>query len=95
MNDTISEYGLRRPAYADLITSLSQVLHEQELDVALSYAREEVRLSSTEPDNLTPPELLRLADALTRQRGLTSIVARSFSIRLTSYLQLETRPDHG
>lgn len=92
--DVIEHYQLERPTHEHLLASLSQVMAETDLEQALSSARRELQLGSASIEELSAPELLSLTEQLTRQRGLISIVARSFAIRLHSYVQLSGGEHH-
>ena len=92
--DVIEHYHFERPTHEHLLASLGQVLPEPEIEEVLFSARRELKLSSVSMEELSSPQLLSLTKELTRQRGLISIVARSFAIRLNSYVELSGGEHH-
>ena len=90
----IEHYNLERPTHEHLLASLEQVMPEPEIEQVLFSARRELKLGSLPMAELSSPQLLSLTEQLTRERGLISIVARSFAIRLNSYVELSGGERH-
>ena len=92
----VESHGLAQPTHEELRFSLGQVMSEPEVEATLSGAQRELRLSAMSFGELSDQQLLALTELLTRQRGLASIIARSFAIRLSSYEALnDSRRAHA
>lgn len=84
----IESHCLEQPTSRELVFSLGQILPEGEVDALLQRTQRDLELDRAKVDELDSIELLSVAEQLTRQRGLVSIIARSFAIRLNSYAAL-------
>jgi hypothetical protein len=96
----LDRYNLERPTADDLVGSLRTILGQSHAETAIGLAARDALSSATTLDELSPEQLLLIARALVRQRGLCAIIGRSFEIRLQSYLELATQHpevdrDHG
>lgn len=91
MNARIPDYDLDRPRAEELSESLAKILGPDEADTVISVALRELDMPKPKLTELPADALLHVARAITRQRGLPSVIARSFVIRLTSHMQLEGR----
>lgn len=89
----ISDYELDLPTAEHLRRSLEAVLGPSDVDTCLRMALREIAASGLDIDELPSERLLELALALTRQRGLVAVIARSFAIRLSTYLELAHRQE--
>lgn len=90
---TIQAYAFERPTHEGLLASLGQVMPMPQVESVVVRAQRELQLSGLELEQLEPRQLLRVAQHLTRERGLVSIVSRSFAIRLESHWEL-ARTEH-
>lgn len=90
---TTENHGLERPTAAELVDDLTMVLPENAVDSLLSRARCDLGLS-VRLDAIGSAEFLDLAHLLTRQRGVTALIARSSMTRLSSYSELAERTEH-
>lgn len=91
MTDLIPGYDLERPTVDDLVIALEQILGPNETQAALAIGLRELDSDTVKITDLSSGEVLELAYILTKQRGLISVLARSFAIRLHSFEQLLTR----
>lgn len=89
----IADYELDLPTAEHLRQSLEAVLGPSDADTCLRVAVREIGASGLELGELPSERLLELALALTRQRGLVAVIARSFAIRLSTYVELAHRPE--
>lgn len=85
----IESHGLQQPKVGELFDSLTMVLPRDEVDTVWRNACLELELSIERTGELDLRLLRELAERLTRQRGLVSIIARSFAIRIDSFSALE------
>jgi hypothetical protein len=91
MPDLIQDYDLERPTAADLVASLTQILGPLVTHALVTRALRELDADNRDLTDLSSAQTLMLANILIKERGLTSILARSFSIRLRTYEQLSSR----
>ncbi|KIG13014.1 hypothetical protein DB30_00788 [Enhygromyxa salina] len=89
MSHPIPDYDLDQPTSADLVGSLEQIMGPDQTRSAIDRALHALGAETDELTQLSSAELLDLANILIKERGLISVLARSFSIRLSSYLLLE------
>lgn len=88
MTPSLSHYDLNLPTGEDLESALSETLGEQACRSFLALAMRELDCAQLAVDELVPLQLLELCLALSRQRGLSAVIGRSFAIRLRSYMEL-------
>jgi hypothetical protein len=81
-----------QPTATDLRASLEEIVGAQEAKSAIARGMRELDTTAA-LDELTPVQLLDLALALARQRGLVAVIGRSFAIRMRAFLQLENTGD--
>ena len=86
--DLVPGYDLHRPTIHDLESTLTQVLGPREAQSHMSRAVHELELDHVDRHALSLDELLLISDRLTRERGLVSVLARSFWIRLSNWKHL-------
>jgi len=91
----INSHGLDEPTADDFLTSLSMVLPAADINAMVQRACLDLELPTDRLTALAPDQLRALVEHLTQQRGLASIVARSFIIRLDSYTALADRTQHA
>jgi hypothetical protein len=91
MPDRIHDYDLERPTATDLVASLTQILGPETTRGLLDRALRELGIKPDDLPDLSSAQTLMLAKILSKERGLPSILARSFSIRLRTYEQLSSR----
>ena len=84
----IHAYNLERPTASDLYVSLCDLVGQEDTTFAVNSALRQTQIRPEELEELESERLLQLAFALTRQRGLVSIVARSFVIRVQTFREL-------
>jgi hypothetical protein len=87
----IDRYDLERPTADSLVRSLQAVLGHPSAEAAIGLAVRDTHPPLEELDSASSEQLLGIARALIRQRGLCAIIGRSFEIRLISYLELAAR----
>ena len=85
MPEIIPDYELVRPTAADLVASLEQILGADAAHTAVTHALREMGSEAASIAELSSLETLEFATLLIKQRGIISVVARSFSIRAHSY----------
>lgn len=91
MTATTEPYALEQPTASDLVGSLCTIVGPGDGDAALGRALREIGATRDALERLELPELLQLALALTRQRGLVAVIGRSFSIRVRTFIELHTK----
>lgn len=101
VTQALEERDFTRPQASDLVDSLTTVLGSGAAQLALTRAVREAKLRSEigaelqeQLAHLDLEELIVLSETMTRQRGLVSVLARSFAIRAHSYAAIE-RTEHG
>jgi hypothetical protein len=86
MPPALPRYGLAPPSEDDALTMLARAMGVDQAAKAWLRARRAAGLRAHGP--LTPHELLRAAEALTRGDGIEPAVGTSLAVRVRSWLLL-------